>query len=119
MTAHRARETASGEDYTRVIVRNSRASTGAATMQFAPGKTAGQDRCRNPEPLGALAGLRGRRDRAADRRRLAGGPADPPVQLESRLTEALGRPTTIESVAFDPLRLRLTIRNFAIADPTA
>ncbi len=45
--------------------------------------------------------------------------AVPPIvraQLESRLTEALGRQTTVEAVAFDPLRLRLTIRKLAIAD---
>ena len=48
--------------------------------------------------------------------------AVPPIvrgQLESRLTEALGRPTTVEAVAFDPLRLRLTIRKLAIADRSA
>ena len=44
--------------------------------------------------------------------------AVPPIarsQLESRLTEALGRRTTIEAVAFDPFSLRLTIRKLAIA----
>jgi uncharacterized protein involved in outer membrane biogenesis len=44
----------------------------------------------------------------------------PPVvraQLESRLTKTLQRPTTIERVAFDPLRLRLTIRNGAVGEP--
>lgn len=43
----------------------------------------------------------------------------PPVvrsQLESRLTEALGRKTTVEAVAFDPFRLRVTVRKLAIAD---
>ena len=43
----------------------------------------------------------------------------PPVvrsQLESRLTAALGRPTTVEAVAFDPFHLRLTVRKLAIAD---
>ena len=43
----------------------------------------------------------------------------PPVarsQLESRLTEALGRTTTVESVEFNPLQLRLTIRKVAIAN---
>ncbi|HEX4885730.1 MAG TPA: DUF748 domain-containing protein, partial [Casimicrobiaceae bacterium] len=47
--------------------------------------------------------------------------AVPPIarsQIESRLTEALGRATTLEAVAFDPFRLRLTLRNFAVADPT-
>ena len=45
--------------------------------------------------------------------------AVPPIvraQLESRLTEALGRPTTVEAVAFDPFRLRLVVRKLAIAD---
>jgi len=48
--------------------------------------------------------------------------AVPPLvrtQLESRLTESLGRTTTVEAVAFDPFRLRLTIRKLAIADRTA
>ena len=43
----------------------------------------------------------------------------PPVvrsQLETRLTEALGRKTIVESVAFDPFRLRVTVRKLAIAD---
>ena len=43
--------------------------------------------------------------------------AVPPIvrsQLESRLTEALGRPTTVKEVAFDPFRLKLTLRNVAI-----
>jgi hypothetical protein len=38
-------------------------------------------------------------------------------QIESRLTEALGRKTTVEAVAFDPLTLKLTLRKLAIADP--
>src|SRR4051794_41119154 len=45
--------------------------------------------------------------------------AIPPIaraQLESKLGAALGRPTTVESVAFDPFALRLTVRNLAIAD---
>ena len=45
--------------------------------------------------------------------------AIPPIvraQLESRLTEGLGRPTTVESVSFNPLKLRLTVSNLAIAD---
>lgn len=33
-----------------------------------------------------------------------------------RLTEALGRKTTVEAVAFDPFRLRVTVRQLAIAD---
>jgi uncharacterized protein involved in outer membrane biogenesis len=37
-------------------------------------------------------------------------------QLESRLTEGLGRTTTVESVEFNPLLLRLTVRKLAIAD---
>jgi hypothetical protein len=41
------------------------------------------------------------------------------AQLESRLTEVLGRTTTVESVAFDLTTLRLVIRNLAIADKTA
>jgi uncharacterized protein involved in outer membrane biogenesis len=40
-------------------------------------------------------------------------------QLETRLTEALGRATTVESVVLDPLSLTLTVRNVAIADRTA
>ena len=43
----------------------------------------------------------------------------PPIvraQLESRLTTAFGRPTTVEAVAFDPFHLRLTIRKLAIAN---
>ena len=43
----------------------------------------------------------------------------PPVvrsQLETRLTEALGRKTSVEAVAFDPFRLRVTVRKLAIAD---
>jgi hypothetical protein len=35
--------------------------------------------------------------------------------LESRLTDALGRPTTVETVAFDPFRLRLTLGRLSIA----
>ena len=48
--------------------------------------------------------------------------AVPPIaraQLETRLTEALGRTTTVESVEFDPLRLRLDVRNLVIADRAA
>ena len=48
--------------------------------------------------------------------------AVPPIaraQLETRLTEALGRTTTVESVAFDLTRLRLVVRNLVIADKTA
>ena len=48
--------------------------------------------------------------------------AVPPIvrsQLETRLTEALGRTTTVESVAFDLYRLRLVVRNLVIADKTA
>ena len=44
--------------------------------------------------------------------------AGPPIvrgQLESRLTEALGRKTTVEKVAFDPFALRLTISKVAVA----
>jgi uncharacterized protein involved in outer membrane biogenesis len=47
--------------------------------------------------------------------------AVPPIarwQLETRLSELLDRPTTVESVAFDPFRLRLTVRRLAIADRT-
>ena len=46
--------------------------------------------------------------------------AVPPIvrgQLESRLTEALGRKTTVEAVEFNPFTLRLTLRKLAIADP--
>jgi uncharacterized protein involved in outer membrane biogenesis len=45
--------------------------------------------------------------------------AVPPIvraQMESRLTDALGRKTTVESVAFNPFRLRVTLRKLAIAD---
>jgi uncharacterized protein involved in outer membrane biogenesis/outer membrane protein OmpA-like peptidoglycan-associated protein len=45
--------------------------------------------------------------------------AVPPIvrsQLESRLTEALDRRVTVESVAFDPFSLRLTLHKLAIAD---
>lgn len=45
--------------------------------------------------------------------------AVPPLlrsQLESRLSDALGRKTTVESVAFNPFTLRVTIRGFSIAD---
>jgi len=45
--------------------------------------------------------------------------AVPPIvrsQLESRLTEALGRKTTVEAVDFNPLALRLTLHRVAIAD---
>ena len=48
--------------------------------------------------------------------------AVPPIaraQLETRLTEALGRTTTVESVAFDLYALRLVMRNLVIADKTA
>ena len=38
------------------------------------------------------------------------------AQLESRLTAELGRPTTVESVKFNPLSLRLDVFNVAIAD---
>ncbi|MBE7522644.1 MAG: DUF748 domain-containing protein [Burkholderiales bacterium] len=50
---------------------------------------------------------------------LAAWLAVPPIlraQLESRLTEALGRKTTVESVAFNPFTLRVTIRGLSIAD---
>jgi uncharacterized protein involved in outer membrane biogenesis len=43
----------------------------------------------------------------------------PPIarsQLESRLTEALGRRTTVQTVSFNPFALRLTIGKVAIAD---
>ena len=43
--------------------------------------------------------------------------AVPPIvrsQLESRLTEALGRTTTVKEVAFDPFKLSVTLRNVAI-----
>jgi hypothetical protein len=46
--------------------------------------------------------------------------AAPPIarsQLESRLSQALGRKTTVESVEFNPLQLRFTIRKLVIADP--
>jgi uncharacterized protein involved in outer membrane biogenesis len=45
--------------------------------------------------------------------------AVPPIarwQLESRLSEALERRTTVESVAFNPLALRVALRNVAVAD---
>jgi len=45
--------------------------------------------------------------------------AVPPIvrsQLESRLTEALGRKTTVEAVDFNPFPLRLTLHKLAIAD---
>ena len=48
--------------------------------------------------------------------------AVPPIaraQLETRLTEALGRSTTVESVAFDLNGLRLVVRNLVIAGETA
>ena len=44
----------------------------------------------------------------------------PPIvrsQLESRLTEALGRPTTVKDVAFHPFELRVTLRDIAIGEP--
>ena len=43
----------------------------------------------------------------------------PPIarsQIETRLSAALGRPTTVESVEFNPFQLRLTVRKLAIAD---
>ncbi len=46
--------------------------------------------------------------------------AVPPIirgQLESRLTEALGRETTVEAVEFNPLQLRITVHKLAIAEP--
>jgi uncharacterized protein involved in outer membrane biogenesis len=46
--------------------------------------------------------------------------AVPPLaraQLESRLTAALHRPTTVQSVAFDPFALRLTVRDLVVAAP--
>jgi uncharacterized protein involved in outer membrane biogenesis len=45
--------------------------------------------------------------------------AVPPIvrsQLETRLTAATGRATTVEAVAFDPFHLKLTVRGLAIAD---
>ena len=45
--------------------------------------------------------------------------AVPPIvrsQLETRMTEALARKTTVESVAFNPFSLRFTVRKLAIAD---
>ncbi len=47
--------------------------------------------------------------------------AVPPIvkgQVESRLSALLDRPTTVGSVAFDPLRLRLTLGKLAIARRT-
>ena len=41
------------------------------------------------------------------------------TQLETRLTAALGRKTTVESVGFDLARLRLVVRNLEIADEPA
>jgi hypothetical protein len=46
--------------------------------------------------------------------------AVPPIvraQLESRLTAELGRPTTIESVKFNPFALRVDIFNLVVAGP--
>lgn len=46
--------------------------------------------------------------------------AVPPIvrsQIESRLSETLGRKTTVEAVAFDPFTLQLTLRKLAIAEP--
>ncbi len=46
--------------------------------------------------------------------------AVPPIvrgQVESRLTDALNRKTTVETVEFDPFKLRLTLRRLAIAEP--
>ena len=46
----------------------------------------------------------------------------PPIvrgQIESRLTEMLGRKTTVEAVDFDPFPLRLTVRKLVIADPAS
>jgi uncharacterized protein involved in outer membrane biogenesis len=43
----------------------------------------------------------------------------PPIarsQIETRLGGALGRPTTVESVEFNPFQLRLTVRKLAITD---
>src|SRR5512144_2093821 len=45
--------------------------------------------------------------------------AVPPIvrgQLESRLTAALGRKTTIEAVGFNPFELRLNVRKLTVAD---
>ena len=45
--------------------------------------------------------------------------AVPPIaraQLESRLTDVLGRPTTVESVKFNPLQLRLSVFKLAVAE---
>jgi len=47
--------------------------------------------------------------------------AVPPIvrsQVESRMTEGLGRKTTVEAVEFNPFTLRLTLRKLAIADPS-
>jgi hypothetical protein len=47
--------------------------------------------------------------------------AVPPIvraQVETRLTALLDRPTTVEAVAFDPLRLRVTLGKLAIARRT-
>jgi uncharacterized protein involved in outer membrane biogenesis len=46
--------------------------------------------------------------------------AAPPIarsQLESRLSQAFGRKTTVETVEFNPLQLRFTIRKLVVADP--
>src|SRR4051794_1047263 len=48
--------------------------------------------------------------------------AVPPIvrgQIESRLTETLGRTTTVEAVDFNPFSLRLTLRKLVVADPAA
>ena len=47
--------------------------------------------------------------------------AVPPLarwQIESRLTEALGRATRVDAVAFNPLRLRLTVHKLVVAART-
>jgi uncharacterized protein involved in outer membrane biogenesis len=46
--------------------------------------------------------------------------AVPPIvrgQIESRLTDTLGRQTTVELVEFNPFLLRLTLRKVVVADP--
>src|SRR3954451_9745175 len=48
--------------------------------------------------------------------------AVPPIvrgQVESRLTETLGRKATVGAVDFNPFSLRLTLRKLVVADPAA
>ncbi len=67
-----------------------------------------------PRPLAATVGLRRRRPRRADSGRVGRRPAFRARAGRVPSEHALDRPTTVEAVAFDPFRLRLTLRKLVV-----